>query len=137
MVSRIKNLIMKILTSCVLAASFMLAAIPSQTKAATNTETAKSTSISTERIDKTDQLRELTPIDSPALNSPESKETLKVTSPLADEQGRHNSRYNNRPPKRDVDVTIQSDRGNRHSHSGIYIGGGSILILVLILIIVL
>jgi hypothetical protein len=136
MVSRIKNLIMKILTSCVLAASLMLAAIPSQTKAATNTETAKSTSISPERVDKTDQLRELTPIDSPVLNSPESKETLKFANSLTDEQGRHNSQYSNHPPRINAE-TNQSDRGNRHSHSGIYIGGGGILILVLILIIVL
>lgn len=72
-----------------------------------------------------------------ALNSSETKELLKESSPLQNDQGRHGRRYHQRQNRRDVDVTIRADRGRHYGHSGAYIGGGGVLILILVLILVL
>jgi len=123
---------MKKLTLLTLSAFLMLSVIPSQIKAATNAEAAKTETISS----GTDQLNEIKSIDLTALSTSENKEGLKEASPLANDQGRHNGRFNNRR-HRDVDVTIQSNQGYGHRHSGAYIGGGGVLVLILILILVL
>jgi hypothetical protein len=136
MVSPNKNLIMKKLTLLTLSAFLMLSVIPNQIKAATDAKVHKTATISTETVNSTDQLSEIKSIDLTALNTSEKKEALKEVSPLKNEQGRHNGRYNNRHD-RDVDVTIQGDGGYRHNHSGAYIGGGGVLVLILILILVL
>jgi hypothetical protein len=136
MVSPIKNFIMKKLTPIILATCFMLSVIPTQIKAATGTEVSKTTTISSEKVSGTDQINEIKPIELNALNTSENKEVLKDASPLLNDQGRHNGRYQNRR-NRDIDVTIQGDRGYRHNHSGAYIGGGGVLVLILILILVL
>jgi hypothetical protein len=136
MVSSIKNLIMKKLTPIILATCFMLSVIPTQIKAATGTEVSKTTTISSEKVSGTDQINEIKPIELNALNTSENKEVLKDANSLLNDQGRHNGRYQNRR-NRDVDVTIQGDRGYRHNHSGAYIGGGGVLVLILILILVL
>jgi len=128
---------MKKLTPIILATCFMLSVIPSQTKAATDTEAAKTATISSEKVSSTDQINEIKPIELNALNTSENKEVLKEASPLLNDQGRHNGRYRNRPVNRDVDVTIQSDRGYGHRHSGAYIGGGGVLVLIIILILIL
>ncbi len=127
---------MKKLTPIILATYFMLSVIPTQIKAATGTEVSKTTTISSEKVSGTDQINEIKPIELNALNTSENKEVLKDESPLLNDQGRHNGRYQNRR-NRDVDVTIQGDRGYRHNHSGAYIGGGGVLVLILILILVL
>lgn len=127
---------MKKLAFLTLSAFLMLSVIPSQIKAATDTETAKTVMISTEAASGTDQLNEIKSIDLTALSTSEKKEVLKEASPLVNDQGRHNGRYNNRR-NRDVDVTIQSNPRYGHRHSGAYIGGGGVLILILILILVL
>ncbi len=127
---------MKKLMFLTLSASLMLSVIPSQTKAETDTETAKTAMISNETASGTNQLSEIKSIDFTLLSTSENKEALKEASPLVNEQGRHNGRFNNRH-NRDVDVTIQGDRGYRHNHSGAYIGGGGVLVLILILILVL
>jgi len=128
---------MKKLTPIILATCFMLSVIPSQIKASTGTETAKTVVISTETTSGTDQLNEIKAIDLTALSTSENKEVLKEASPLTNDQGRHNGRYRNNRPSKGVDVTIQSDRGYGHRHSGAYIGGGGILVLILILVLVL
>jgi len=127
---------MKKLTFLTLSAFLMLSVIPSQIKAATDIETAKTETILNETVSGTEQLNEINPIDFTALSTSENKEMLKEASPLVNEQGRHNGRFNNRRT-RDVDVTIQSDRTYGHRHSGAYIGGGGVLVLILILILVL
>jgi len=114
----------------------MLSVIPSQIKAATTGEVAKATTIASETANGTDQLATIQSIDLTALSTSENKEVLKESSPLLNEQGRHNGRFNNHR-NRDVDVTIQSDRGYRHNHSGAYVGGGGVLVLIIILILVL
>jgi len=126
---------MKKLTPIILATCFMLSVIPSQIKAETGTETAKTVVISTETTSSTDQLNEIKPIDLTSLSTSENKEVLKEASPLANDQGRHNGRYRNNRPSRDVDVTIQSNRS--HRHGGAYIGGGGVLVLIIILILIL
>lgn len=137
MVSPIKDQIMKKLTFCFLATFLMLSVNSTQIKAATNAEAAKTTTISNEAVSGTDQLNEIKSIELTALSTSENKEVLKEASPLVNEQGRHNGRYRNNRPSRDVDVTIQSDRGYRHGHGGAYIGGGGLLLLIIILILVL
>jgi len=127
---------MKKLTPFILATCFMLSVIPSQIKAAPNAETDKTVVISTETANETNQLSEIKSIDLSALSTSENKEVLKEASPLVNDQGRHNGRFNSRR-NRDVDVTIQSNRGHGHRHSGAYIGGGGVLVLILILILVL
>jgi hypothetical protein len=134
MVSPNKDLIMKKLTFLTLSAFLMLSVIPNQIKAATGTETDKTVTISNESVSGTDQLNEIKSIDLTALSTSENKEVLKEASPLANDQGRKNGRFNNRR-HRDVDVTIQSNRS--HRHSGAYIGGGGVLVLILILILIL
>lgn len=126
---------MKKFTLCVLAASFILAVTPSQIKAATDAETGKTTIKSTETVSGTEPLSEIKSINLSSLSSSENKEALKESSPLANEQGRHNGRY--RRANRDVDVTIQADPGYRHHHSTAYIGGGGVIILIIILILIL
>lgn len=128
---------MKKLTLLTLSAFLMLSVIPSQIKAATDAEADKTATISTETVNSTDQLNEIKPIDLTTLSSSENKEVLKEASPLLNEQGRHNGRYRNSRPSREVDVTIQADRGYGHRHSGAYLGGGGVLLLILILILVL
>jgi hypothetical protein len=128
---------MKKLTFLTLSAFLMLSVIPGQTKAATDTEAAKTVAISNETAVSADQLNEIKPIEFNALSSSENKEVLKEASPIANEQGRHNGRYRNNRPRRDVDVTIQGDGGYRHNHGGAYIGGGGVLVLILILVLVL
>jgi len=128
---------MKKLTFLTLSAFLMLSVIPSQLKAATNGEASKTVTISSETAVNNDQLNEIKPIDFTALSTSENKEVLKETSPIANEQGRHNGRYRNNRPSRDVDVTIQGDGGYRHNHGGAYIGGGGVLVLILILVLVL
>jgi len=125
---------MKKLTIITLSAFMMLSVIPSQIKAAANAETAKTETISNETTSSTDQLNEIKSIDLTALSTSNNKEGLKEASPLVNDQGRHNGRFNNRR-HRDVDVTIQSNRS--HRHGGAYIGGGGVLVLILILILVL
>ena len=127
---------MKKLTLITLSAFLMLSVIPNQIKAATNAEAEKTVTISTETIKSNDQLSEIKSIDLTALSTSENKEVLKEASPLLNEQGRHNGRYNHRR-NRDVDVTIQSNRTYGHRHNGAYIGGGGVLVLILILILVL
>jgi len=127
---------MKKLTPFILATCFMLSVIPEQIKAATDTNVDKAATISTETVNSTDQLNEIKPLDFTALSTSENKEMLREASPLANEQGRHNGRFNNRR-NRDVDVTIQANRSYGHRHSGAYIGGGGVLVLVLILILIL
>lgn len=124
---------MKKLTLITLSAFLMVSVIPSQIKAATDAEAEKTVTISTETIKSNDQLNEIKSIDLTALSTSENKEVLKEASPLLNDQGRHNGRYNHRR-NRDVDVTIQS---NRHRHGGAYIGGGGVLVLILILVLVL
>lgn len=126
---------MKKLTPFVLATCFMLSAIPTQIKAATDTEAAKTAMISSEKVSGTDQLNEIKSIDFTSLSTSENKEGLKEASPLANDQGRKNGIFNRR--NRDVDVTIQSNQSNRHRHSGAYIGGGGVLVLIIILILIL
>ena len=128
---------MKKLTFLTLSAFLLLSVIPSQLKAATNGEASKTVIISSETAVNNDQLNEIKPIDFTALSTSENKEVLKEASPIANEQGRHNGRYRNNRPSRDVDVTIQGDGGYRHNHSGAYIGGGGVLVLIIILILVL
>ena len=128
---------MKKLTFLTLSAFLLLSVIPSQIKAATDAKADKATTISTETVNSTDQLNEIKPIDFTALSTSENKEVLKEVSPIANEQGRHNGRYNNNRQRRDVDVTIQGDAGYRHNHSGAYIGGGGVLVLILILVLIL
>jgi hypothetical protein len=128
---------MKKLTLLTLSVFLMLSVIPNQIKAATDTKADKTATISTETVNNTDQLNEIKSIDLTALSTSENKETLKEASPLVNEQGRHNGRYRNNRPSRDVDVTIQSDRTYGHHHGGAYIGGGGVLLLILILILVL
>lgn len=127
---------MKKLSPFILATCFMLSVIPSQIKAATNAEADKIVTISNETLSSADQLNEIKSIELTALSTSENKEGLKEASPLANDQGRHNGRFNNRR-NRDVDVTIRADQGYRHNHSGAYIGGGGVLVLILILILVL
>ena len=127
---------MKKLTLLTLSAFLMLSAIPSQSKAATDTGTAKTDMISTETASGTNQLSEIKSIKFTPLSTSENKEALKEASPLVNEQGRHNGRFNNRH-NRDVDVTIQSDRGYGHRHGGAYIGGGGVLVLIIVLILIL
>lgn len=119
-----------------LATFFMLSVIPCQTKAATNARTDEAVTVSNETLIATHQLNEIKPIDLTLLSSANNKEFLKETSLAENEQGRHNGRYNKRR-HRDVDLTIQADRGFGHRHSGAYIGGGSLLLLILILVLVL
>lgn len=126
---------MKKLTFCVLATCFILAVTPVQIKAATNTETAKTTIKSTETVNGTEPLNEIKSIDFSIKSSTENSEMLKESSPLKNEQGRHNGRY--RRANRDVDVTIRADQGYGHRHSTAYIGGGGVLVLILILILIL
>ena len=128
---------MKKLPFLALSTFLMLSVIPSQLKAATNGEATKTELISSEPAVNNDQLNEIKPIDFTALSTSENKEVLKETSPIANEQGRHNGRYRNNRPNRDVDVTIQGDAGYRHNHSGAYIGGGGVLVLILILVLIL
>jgi len=128
---------MKKLTPFILATCFMLSVIPSQIKAATDAKADKAATISTETVNSTDQLNEIKPIDFTSLSTSENKEVLKEASPLPNDQGRHDGRYNNNRQRRDVDVTIQGDGGYRHNHGGAYIGGGGVLVLILILILVL
>jgi hypothetical protein len=137
MVSPNKILNMKKLTLLTLSAFLMLSVIPNQIKAATDAEAEKTVTISTETVNSTDQLNEIKSIDLTALSTSENKEVLKETSPLVNEQGRHNGRYNNNHQRRAVDVTVQADGGYRHNHGGAYIGGGGVLVLILILILVL
>jgi hypothetical protein len=132
-----KKFIMKKLTFLTLSAFLMLSVIPGQTKAATDTEAAKTVAISNETAVSTDQLSEIKSIELTSLSTSENKEVLKEASPIANEQGRHNGRYRNNRPSRDVDVTIQSDRTYGHHHGGAYIGGGGVLVLILILVLVL
>jgi hypothetical protein len=128
---------MKKLTFLTLSAFLMLSVIPSQLKAATNGEASKTVTISNETAVNNDQLNEIKPIEFTTLSTSENKEVLKEASPIANEQGRHNGRYRNNRPSRDVDVTIQGDAGYRHNHSGAYIGGGGVLVLILILVLIL
>jgi hypothetical protein len=132
-----KNLIMKKLTFLTLSAFLMLLVIPTQINAAADIGAAKIATISNEKVSSTERINEIKSIELPALSTSENKDVLKEASPLLNDQGRHNGRYRNRPANRDVDVTIQSDRGYRHNHSGAYIGGGGVLLLILILILVL
>ena len=138
---------MKKLTFCLLATFFMLSVIPTQIKAATESNlsetTDKSSNLSSES--NTVRLNEIKTIDMTELNSSEKDATLKESSPLKDDQDEHGRRYRNRHQQRDVDVTITSGhqmRGDgyyegRHTHSGAYIGVGGVLVLILILILVL
>jgi len=128
---------MKKLTFLTLSAFLMLSVIPGQIKAANVGETEKTATISTETVKNTNQLNEIKTIELTSISSSENKEVLREASPLVNEQGRHNGRYNNRRPNREVDVTIQSDRTYGHHHGGAYIGGGGVLVLILILILVL
>ena len=127
---------MKKLTFLTLSAFLLLSVIPSQIKAATNAEAVQTVTTSNETVSGTDQLNEIKPIDLTALSTSDNKEVLKAASPLANDQGRHNGRFNNRR-NRDVDVTIRADQGYRHNHSGAYIGGGGVLVLIIILILIL
>jgi len=133
----IKDFIMKNSTFLTLSAFLMLSFIPAQIKAATDTEAAKTVTISSEKVSRTERINEIKPIELMALSPSENKEVLKEASSLLNDQGRHNGRYRNRPANRNVDLTIQSDRGYRHNHSGAYIGGGGVLVLILILVLVL
>jgi hypothetical protein len=128
---------MKKLTFLTLSAFLMLLVIPTQINAAADIGAAKTATISSEKVSSTERINEIKSIELPALSTSENKDVLKEASPLLNDQGRHNGRYRNRPANRDVDVTIQSDRGYRHNHSGAYIGGGGVLLLILILILVL
>ncbi|MFA5329789.1 MAG: hypothetical protein WC384_18480 [Prolixibacteraceae bacterium] len=83
------------------------------------------------------KLSEIKTIGVSTLNSSETKELLKESNPLQDDQGRRGRGYHQRHNRRDVDVTIRADRSNRYGHSGAYIGGGGVLILILVLILVL
>ena len=116
----------------------MFSVIPGQIKAATDkdTEAAKTATISNEKVSSIDRLNEIKSIDLTALSTSENKEVLKEVSPLVNEQGRHNGRYQRQHAQSDVDVTIRDD-GYRHHHSTAYIGGGGLLVLIIILIIVL
>lgn len=127
----------------------MLSVIPTQLKASTETNPAATTTTSaiksTESNVGADRLNEIKAIDMPALSSSDRKEVLKEASPLENDQDIRSRRYQNRHPRRDVDVTIRADRQvrgdgyyqGRHSHGGAYIGGGGVLLLILILILVL
>lgn len=140
---------MKKLTLGILSTFLMLSVIPTQLKASTESNPAAtnnaSTIKSTETNVGTDRLNEIKAIDISALSSSENKEALKEASPLKNDQDGRHSRYRNRHPNRNVDVTIRADhrvRGDgyyegRHRHSGAYVGGGGVLLLILILILVL
>jgi len=128
---------MKKITFYLLATCFILSVIPTQIKASTDTETAKTAIISVETGSGSEQLSEIKSIDLTILSTSKDKEVLKTVSPLENEQGRHHGRYNNRHGHSNVDVTIQSNRGYRHRHGGAYIGGGGVIVLILILVLVL
>ena len=134
---------MKKLTIFTLSAFLMLSFTPGQIKAITGATDDKIATISTATENSADQLNKIKSIDFTPLSNYKNTETLKEASPLVNEQGRHNGRFNNRRD-RDVDVTIRADRQvrgdgyvGRHNHSGAYIGGGGILVLILILVLVL
>lgn len=127
---------MKKITLCLLAASFMLAVTPGQTKAATEDATTKSSVKSAETVSVTEPLNEIKSINLSSLSTSENSEVLKESSPLTNEQGRHNGRLFNNRRDRDVGVTIRDD-GYRHRHSGAYIGGGGVIVLIIILILIL
>lgn len=127
---------MKKLTFLTLSAFLLLSVIPNQIKAATNAEAVQTVTKSAETVSVTDQLNEIKPIDLTALSTSTNKEVLKAANPLANDQGRHNGRFNNRR-NRDVDVTLRTDQGYRHNHNGTYIGVGGVLVLILILVLVL
>ncbi len=127
---------MKRLSPFILATCFMLSAIPSQIKAATNAEAVQTATTSAEIVSSTDQLNEIKPIELTALSTSDNKEKLKEANPLVNDQGRHKGRFNNRR-NRDLDLTLKTDQGYRHNHNGTYIGVGGVLVLILILILVL
>lgn len=127
---------MKKLTPFILATCFMLSVIPSQIKAATDTETTKTVVISSEPDNGTELSSEIKTIELSSLSTSENKEALKEASPLVNDQGRHNGRFKNRS-NRDVDITIQSNRDHGHRHSGAYIAVGGVLVLILILVLIL
>lgn len=123
---------MKKIALCVLATTLMLSVISDQIKAATNNETTKTAIIAREKDSHTDQISGIKSIELTSISTSENKEILKETDPILDEKGRSNGRYNNRPSRREVDLSIQADRGYR-----LYIGGSGLLILILILVLVL
>lgn len=131
---------MKKITFGIMAASMLLLFSPTQLKAGTESNmgsTSVETTVKSEATNISEvRLNEIKPIELSSLSTSKEKEMLKETSPLQNEQGRHNGRYRNQQPRRDVDVTIQADRGY-HNHGGAYIGGGGVLLLILILILVL
>lgn len=132
---------MKKITFGIMAASMLLLFSPTQLKAGTESNmgsTSVETTVKSEATNTSEvRLNEIKPIELSSLSTSKEKETLKEASPLQNEQGRHNGRYRNQQPRRDVDVTIQADRGYGHHHSGAYIGGGGVLLLILILILIL
>jgi len=136
MVSPFKDFIMKKLVHLILATCFMLSVIPSQIKAATDAETAKTVMISSETTDKADQLSEIKSIELNKLSTSENNEVLKESSPSADVQGRRNGWFNNRRNK-NLDLTIQADNGNRRNNNGVYLGGAGLLVLIILLILIL
>lgn len=131
---------MKKYTLGLMAASMLLLASPTQLRAGTENNigsTSTRTNVKSEATNSSDvRLNEIKTIELSSLSISTEKEALRESSPLQNEQGRHHGRYRNQQPIRDVDVTVQSDRGY-HNHSGAYIGGGGVLLLILILILVL
>ena len=140
---------MKKLKFCILAIFFMLSVIPTQLKAAADSNpaatTVKSEIKSTESNLGNDRLSMIKTLDMSTLSSTENRDILKEAGTLKNDQDEHGRRYRNRHQRRDVDVTVTS--GNqmrndgyyegRHNHSGAYIGGGGLLVLILILVLVL
>lgn len=134
---------MKKLTLSIFAAFFLMSFIPTQSKASTGSN--PSTTTETANISSganTDIINEIKPIDTSVLNSSETEETLKETSPVKDIQDEHSKRYNNRHQHDDVDVVVTAGHDDgynngRHGHSGAYMGIGGVLVIVLILVLIL
>lgn len=139
--SLIKGLIMRKLTLCLLATVFMLSVIPAQlianTASSQTTAAARSDIKSTTPYQENDGLSLIKPLDNSSLAATGNKEVLKVTETEKNDQGKRGRKYHQRHNRRDVNLSIRSDQGYGHRHSGAYIGGGGVLLLILVLILVL
>jgi hypothetical protein len=136
---------MKKLVLCVMTASMLSLFSSTQSKAATDTNPATTTEVTTATTVNpgagSTSLDEIKPLEIKVLGSAEKNESLKEVSPLKNDQDEHGRGYNRRH-QRDVDVTVRADRGpgyyeGRHRGGAAYIGGGGVLLLILILVLVL
>jgi len=141
MFSPFKYLIMKKLTFCFLASSFVFLVSPTQIKASTENSVAPANATATIKSAETNtndnSLNEIKAIEFSSLSTPGNKETLKESGAV------NNSRYEalNSGKNSEVAPAKQLQDGvyvdGRNNHRGTYIGIGSVLIIVLILILIL